>query len=124
MVYFDLLYICDSCNFLSCRVLQLAVDEERECSLSLKAEVETLSEKVGELQETNRRQTADLSRENEILRNQLKKYVAAVQLLKRENKNISAETNDGTLFILVVVNFIAISLSFLLPCIKQLPVIH
>jgi len=77
------------------RVLQLALDEERECTLSLKAEVETLSEKVGELQETSSRQTADLSRENEILRNQLKKYVAAVQLLKRENKNISTETNDA-----------------------------
>ena len=86
-----------------CRVLQLALDEERECTLSLKAEVETLSEKVGELQETSSRQTADLSRENEILRNQLKKYVAAVQLLKRENKNISTETNDGTFFILVII---------------------
>ena len=83
------------------RVLQLALDEERELSLSLKSEVETLTEKLEELQETSNRRTTELSRENEVLRNQLKKYVNAVQLLKRENQNISKETTDGIIVIIV-----------------------
>ena len=75
--------------------MQLAVDEERELSLSLKSEVELLSEKLQELQETSEKRITEFTRENEVLRNQLKKYVAAVQLLKRDNKNVSKETNDG-----------------------------
>lgn len=80
---------------LLCRVLQLALDEERELCLSLKSDVDNLSEKLLDVQETSNKKVVELSRENEVLRNQLKKYVAAVQLLKRENKNVSKETSDG-----------------------------
>ena len=89
-------------SFFSYRVLQLALVEERELSLSLKTDVETLSDNLEELQEKSEKQITELSRENEILRNQLKKYVSAVQLLKRENENISKETNDGIILIYAI----------------------
>ncbi len=82
----------NSCVF---RVLQLAIDEEREYSLSVKAELDILQEKHDAQAAENSNKVDALSRENEVLRNQLKKYVAAVQLLKRESRNISKETTDG-----------------------------
>ena len=63
--------------------------------MSLSSEIETLKERLEGQQETNDRQIAEVTRENEVLRNQLKKYVAAVQLLKRENKSLSKETKQG-----------------------------
>eukprot|EP00795_Rhopilema_esculentum_P009186 gene9186-16860_t len=77
------------------RVLKLALDEERESTMSLSSENETLKKRLEGQQETNERQIAEVTRENEVLRNQLKKYVAAVQLLKRENKSLSKETKQA-----------------------------
>eukprot|EP00794_Sanderia_malayensis_P009248 gene9248-10225_t len=81
------------------KVLQLAIEEEREYSLTVKTELDNLQAKHQESQGVDLKKIEALSRENEVLRNQLKKYVAAVQLLKRENQNISKETNEaiGTL---------------------------
>ena len=80
------------------RVLQLALDEERDYSLSLRTEVDNLSDKLNQTEENSEKRITELARENEVLRNQLKKYVAAVQLLKRENRNISKETTEGLYF--------------------------
>ena len=77
------------------RILQNALDDEREYSLSLKSEFDQLQDQLNELQEKDQKKIQDISRENEVLRSQLKKYVAAVQLLRRENKNLSKETSEG-----------------------------
>ncbi|KAM4632570.1 sorting nexin-29-like [Discoglossus pictus] len=67
--------------------LRSLLDGEMEHSSALRLEVDNLKRKVGELEERHAAKIQALARENEVLKVQLKKYVGAVQMLKREGQN-------------------------------------
>ncbi|XP_061087641.1 sorting nexin-29 [Conger conger] len=60
------------------------LDGEMEHSAGLRQEVDGLKKRLGELEERHTAKVQALARENEVLKVQLKKYVGAVQMLKRE----------------------------------------
>ncbi|XP_076028098.1 sorting nexin-29 [Genypterus blacodes] len=60
------------------------LDGEMEHSAGLRQETELLRRKLAELEERHTAKVQALARENEVLKVQLKKYVGAVQMLKRE----------------------------------------
>ncbi|XP_051969173.1 sorting nexin-29-like isoform X2 [Xyrauchen texanus] len=64
--------------------LRSLLDGEMEHSAGLRQEVESLKKKLAELEERHEAKVQALMRENEVLKVQLKKYVGAVQMLKRE----------------------------------------
>ncbi|KAM7381985.1 hypothetical protein PAMA_012719 [Pampus argenteus] len=64
--------------------LRSLLDGEMEHSASLRQETELLKKKLAELEERHTAKVQALARENEVLKVQLKKYVGAVQMLKRE----------------------------------------
>ncbi|XP_030630969.1 sorting nexin-29, partial [Chanos chanos] len=64
--------------------LRSLLDGEMEHSAALRQEVDTLKKKLAELEERHAAKVQALGRENEVLKVQLKKYVGAVQMLKRE----------------------------------------
>ncbi|XP_012694421.1 sorting nexin-29 [Clupea harengus] len=64
--------------------LRSLLDGEMEHSAGLRQEVDTLKNKLAELEERHAAKVQALGRENEVLKVQLKKYVGAVQMLKRE----------------------------------------
>lgn len=64
--------------------LRSLLDGEMEHSAGLRQEAEVLKKKLGELEERHSTKVQALARENEVLKVQLKKYVGAVQMLKRE----------------------------------------
>ncbi|XP_063076653.1 sorting nexin-29 [Engraulis encrasicolus] len=64
--------------------LRSLLDGEMEHSAGLRQEVDTLKTKLAELEERHAAKVQALGRENEVLKVQLKKYVGAVQMLKRE----------------------------------------
>ncbi|XP_051529654.1 sorting nexin-29-like isoform X2 [Myxocyprinus asiaticus] len=64
--------------------LRSLLDGEMEHSAGLRQEVESLKKKLAELEERHAAKVQALMRENEVLKVQLKKYVGAVQMLKRE----------------------------------------
>ncbi|XP_051037381.1 sorting nexin-29 isoform X2 [Phodopus roborovskii] len=66
--------------------LRNLLDGEMEHSASLRQEVDALKRKVTEQQERHTTKVQALARENEVLKVQLKKYVGAVQMLKREGQ--------------------------------------
>nr|XP_025858917.1 sorting nexin-29 isoform X2 [Vulpes vulpes] len=66
------------------RSLRNLLDGEMEHSAALRQEVDTLKKKVAEQEERHVLKIQALARENEVLKVQLKKYVGAVQMLKRE----------------------------------------
>ncbi|XP_029417863.1 sorting nexin-29 isoform X2 [Nannospalax galili] len=68
------------------RSLRNLLDGEMEHSAALRQEVDTLKKKVAEQQERHTMKVQALARENEVLKVQLKKYVGAVQMLKREGQ--------------------------------------
>ncbi|XP_039630804.1 sorting nexin-29 isoform X2 [Polypterus senegalus] len=67
------------------------LDGEMEHSAALRQELDSLKRKLGELDERHVGKVQALGRENEVLKVQLKKYVGAVQMLKREG----AQANNG-----------------------------
>uniref|UniRef100_A0A8C4T259 Sorting nexin 29 n=1 Tax=Erpetoichthys calabaricus TaxID=27687 RepID=A0A8C4T259_ERPCA len=67
------------------------LDGEMEHSAALRQELDSLKRKLGELDERHIGKVQALGRENEVLKVQLKKYVGAVQMLKREG----AQANNG-----------------------------
>ena len=67
------------------RELQTALEEEQKLNICLKNNLEAANNKILEKEDTIGKKLAELSHENEVLKNQLKKYVAAVRLLKKEN---------------------------------------
>ncbi|KAL2078175.1 hypothetical protein ACEWY4_025860 [Coilia grayii] len=71
--------------------LRSLLDGEMEHSAGLRQEVDTLKSKLAELEERHTAKAQALGRENEVLKVQLKKYVGAVQMLKREGN----QGNDG-----------------------------
>ncbi|XP_060220177.1 sorting nexin-29 isoform X2 [Meriones unguiculatus] len=66
--------------------LRNLLDGEMEHSAALRLEVDALKRKVTEQQERHTTKVQALARENEVLKVQLKKYVGAVQMLKREGQ--------------------------------------
>ncbi|TEA31937.1 hypothetical protein DBR06_SOUSAS8310192, partial [Sousa chinensis] len=68
------------------RSLRNLLDGEMEHSAVLRQEVDTLKRKVAEQEERHVTKIQALARENEVLKVQLKKYVGAVQMLKREGQ--------------------------------------
>ncbi|KAG2456039.1 SNX29 protein, partial [Polypterus senegalus] len=70
------------------------LDGEMEHSAALRQELDSLKRKLGELDERHVGKVQALGRENEVLKVQLKKYVGAVQMLKREG----AQANNGKKF--------------------------
>ncbi|XP_015232582.1 PREDICTED: sorting nexin-29 [Cyprinodon variegatus] len=64
--------------------LRSLLDGEMEHSAGLRQESELLKKKLAELEERHGAKVQALARENEVLKVQLKKYVGAVQMLKRE----------------------------------------
>ncbi|XP_033840575.1 sorting nexin-29 [Periophthalmus magnuspinnatus] len=67
--------------------LRSLLDGEMEHSATLRQESEQLRKKLTELEERHDVKVQALARENEVLKVQLKKYVGAVQMLKREGSN-------------------------------------
>uniref|UniRef100_A0A674KG60 Sorting nexin 29 n=1 Tax=Terrapene triunguis TaxID=2587831 RepID=A0A674KG60_9SAUR len=68
------------------RSLRNLLDGEMEHSALLRQEIENLRRKVAEHEERHAAKIQALARENEVLKVQLKKYVGAVQMLKREGQ--------------------------------------
>uniref|UniRef100_A0A671V3C5 Sorting nexin 29 n=1 Tax=Sparus aurata TaxID=8175 RepID=A0A671V3C5_SPAAU len=66
------------------RSLRSLLDGEMEHSAGLRQETDLLKRKLAELEERHTAKVQALARENEVLKVQLKKYVGAVQMLKRE----------------------------------------
>ncbi|XP_069012123.1 sorting nexin-29 [Embiotoca jacksoni] len=71
--------------------LRSLLDGEMEHSAGLRQETDLLKKKLAELEERHTAKVQALARENEVLKVQLKKYVGAVQMLKREG----SEGNDA-----------------------------
>ncbi|KAL7857223.1 hypothetical protein SRHO_G00161220 [Serrasalmus rhombeus] len=71
--------------------LRSLLDGEMEHSAGLRLEVDNLKNKLADLEERHAAKVQALGRENEVLKVQLKKYVGAVQMLKREgNQSIDS----------------------------------
>uniref|UniRef100_A0A8C2VSA8 Sorting nexin 29 n=1 Tax=Chinchilla lanigera TaxID=34839 RepID=A0A8C2VSA8_CHILA len=75
------------------RSLRNLLDGEMEHSAVLRQEVDTLKRKVAEQEERHTMKIQALARENEVLKVQLKKYVGAVQMLKREGQTAEVVPN-------------------------------
>uniref|UniRef100_F6SDQ2 Sorting nexin 29 n=7 Tax=Macaca TaxID=9539 RepID=F6SDQ2_MACMU len=75
------------------RSLRNLLDGEMEHSAALRQEVDTLKRKVAEQEERQGMKVQALARENEVLKVQLKKYVGAVQMLKREGQTAEVVPN-------------------------------
>ncbi|KAM4820148.1 sorting nexin-29 isoform 2-T2 [Thomomys bottae] len=75
------------------RSLRNLLDGEMEHSAALRQEVDMLKRKVAEQEERHTVKVQALARENEVLKVQLKKYVGAVQMLKREGQTTEVVPN-------------------------------
>ncbi|XP_004692176.1 PREDICTED: sorting nexin-29 [Condylura cristata] len=75
------------------RSLRSLLDGEMEHSAALRQEVDSLKRKVAEQEERHGTKVQALARENEVLKVQLKKYVGAVQMLKREGQTTEVVPN-------------------------------
>uniref|UniRef100_A0A6I8SCA4 Sorting nexin 29 n=1 Tax=Xenopus tropicalis TaxID=8364 RepID=A0A6I8SCA4_XENTR len=67
--------------------LRNLLDAEMEHSSALRLEIDNLKRKASEQEERHAAKIQALARENEVLKVQLKKYVGAVQMLKRESNS-------------------------------------
>ncbi|XP_040297590.1 sorting nexin-29 [Bufo bufo] len=67
--------------------LRNLLDSEMEHSSALRLEIDNLRRSVAEQEERHAAKIQALARENEVLKVQLKKYVGAVQMLKKEGPN-------------------------------------
>uniref|UniRef100_A0A5F8GQN2 Sorting nexin 29 n=1 Tax=Monodelphis domestica TaxID=13616 RepID=A0A5F8GQN2_MONDO len=75
------------------RSLRNLLDGEMEHSAVLRQEIDNLKRKVSEQEERHVAKIQALARENEVLKVQLKKYVGAVQMLKREGQTAEVVPN-------------------------------
>ncbi|XP_053131804.1 sorting nexin-29 isoform X2 [Hemicordylus capensis] len=75
------------------RSLRNLLDGEMEHSAGLRQEMDNLKKKVSEQEERYTVKIQALARENEVLKVQLKKYVGAVQMLKREGQTLEGLPN-------------------------------
>uniref|UniRef100_H9GIX8 RUN domain-containing protein n=1 Tax=Anolis carolinensis TaxID=28377 RepID=H9GIX8_ANOCA len=72
--------------------LRNLLDGEMEHSAILRQEIDSLKKKVLEQEELYKAKIQALARENEVLKVQLKKYVGAVQMLRREGQTVDVLT--------------------------------
>uniref|UniRef100_A0A8C5V1Z0 Sorting nexin 29 n=1 Tax=Microcebus murinus TaxID=30608 RepID=A0A8C5V1Z0_MICMU len=75
------------------RCVRTWLDVKMEHSAALRQEVDSLKKKVAEQEERHGMKVQALARENEVLKVQLKKYVGAVQMLKREGQTAEVVPN-------------------------------
>ncbi|XP_027741249.1 sorting nexin-29 isoform X2 [Empidonax traillii] len=75
------------------RSLRNLLDAEMELSAALRQEVDNWRRKVAEQEERHATKVQALARENEVLKVQLKKYVGAVQMLRREGQTVEVLPN-------------------------------
>ncbi|XP_041318768.1 sorting nexin-29 isoform X3 [Pyrgilauda ruficollis] len=75
------------------RSLRNLLDAEMEHSAALRQEMENCRRKVAEQDERHATKVQALARENEVLKVQLKKYVGAVQMLRREGQTVEVPPN-------------------------------
>ncbi|KAM6156336.1 sorting nexin-29 [Rhynchocyon petersi] len=75
------------------RSLRNLLDGEMEHSAVLRQEIDVLKRRVAEQEERHVVKIQALARENEVLKVQLKKYVGAVQMLKREGQSAEVVPN-------------------------------
>ncbi|XP_062999343.1 sorting nexin-29 isoform X2 [Elgaria multicarinata webbii] len=73
--------------------LRNLLDGEMEHSAGLRQDIDGLKKKVSEQEERYTVKIQALARENEVLKVQLKKYVGAVQMLKREGQTVEVLPN-------------------------------
>ncbi|XP_078274432.1 sorting nexin-29 isoform X2 [Rhinoraja longicauda] len=71
------------------RSLRNQLDGEMEHSAALRQEIDNQQKKLAEQEERHAAKIQALARENEVLKVQLKKYVGAVQMLKREGSQLN-----------------------------------
>ncbi|XP_032896193.1 sorting nexin-29 [Amblyraja radiata] len=71
------------------RSLRNLLDGEMEHSAALRQEIDNQQKKLAEQEERHAAKIQALTRENEVLKVQLKKYVGAVQMLKREASQLN-----------------------------------
>uniref|UniRef100_A0A4W3HWL8 Sorting nexin 29 n=1 Tax=Callorhinchus milii TaxID=7868 RepID=A0A4W3HWL8_CALMI len=71
------------------RSLRNLLDGEMEHSAALRQEIDNQKKKLAEQEERHAAKIQALGRENEVLKVQLKKYVGAVQMLKREGSQVN-----------------------------------
>ncbi|XP_072916589.1 sorting nexin-29 isoform X1 [Hemitrygon akajei] len=71
------------------RSLRNLLDGEMEHSAALRQEIDNQKKKLAEQEERHAAKIQALARENEVLKVQLKKYVGAVQMLKREGSQVN-----------------------------------
>ena len=74
--------------------MKSALDEQREQSRILQMDYDKLHKEHEEMKESSTKKQQDMNREIEVLKNQLKKYVAAVQML-RNDRILSEEAKEG-----------------------------
>ncbi|KAM9261669.1 sorting nexin-29 isoform 2-T2 [Cariama cristata] len=75
------------------RSLRNLLDGEMEHSAALRQEMDNWRRKVAEQEERHAMKVQALARENEVLKVQLKKYVGAVQMLRREGQTVEVLPN-------------------------------
>ncbi|XP_068279203.1 sorting nexin-29 [Nyctibius grandis] len=75
------------------RSLRNLLDGEMEHSAALRQEMDNWRRKVAEQEERHAMKVQALARENEVLKVQLKKYVGAVQMLRREGQAVEVLPN-------------------------------
>uniref|UniRef100_A0A8B9G4X9 Sorting nexin 29 n=1 Tax=Amazona collaria TaxID=241587 RepID=A0A8B9G4X9_9PSIT len=75
------------------RSLRNLLDGEMEHSAALRQEVDNWRRKAAEQEERHAMKVQALARENEVLKVQLKKYVGAVQMLRREGQTVEVLTS-------------------------------
>ncbi|XP_009950688.1 PREDICTED: sorting nexin-29, partial [Leptosomus discolor] len=75
------------------RSLRNLLDGEMEHSAALRQEMDNWRRKVAEQEERHATKVQALARENEVLKVQLKKYVGAVQMLRREGQTVEVLPN-------------------------------
>ncbi|XP_064528926.1 sorting nexin-29 isoform X2 [Pseudopipra pipra] len=75
------------------RSLRNLLDAEMELSAALRQEMDNWRRKVAEQEERHATKVQALARENEVLKVQLKKYVGAVQMLRREGQTVEVLPN-------------------------------
>ncbi|NXF69701.1 SNX29 protein, partial [Ciccaba nigrolineata] len=78
------------------RSLRNLLDGEMEHSAALRQEMDNWRRKVAEQEERHATKVQALARENEVLKVQLKKYVGAVQMLRREGQTVEVLPNIWT----------------------------
>ena len=94
------------------RVLQEALEEQRELTNKIQNEYEALQKEVLAKDLVHKKKVQDMTKEIDVLKNQLKKYVAAVQTLRKDKQLTDEMTSGEIMFYHQVTKMWQISLKF------------